>query len=80
MQLGVTTITYAGLCYLLLAEEGWRAESRWILVGSVGLLIAVAWMEAAWLVKRGQRPVADVLLWGVAVTTVFCCLFAAALI
>ena len=78
--MGVAAATYAGLCCLLLAEQGWRAESRWILVASVGLLIAVAWMEAAWQIKRGQRPVANVLLWGVAVATMFCCLFTAALI
>jgi hypothetical protein len=80
LQLGVTTITYAGLCYLLLAEQGWRADGRWILVASVGLLIAVSWMEAAWQLRRGQSPVANVLLWGVSVTTMFCCLFTAALL
>lgn len=58
LQLGVTAITYAGLYYLLLAEQGRRAESRWILVASVAVLIAVAWMglRGRSSADRGRSP------------------------
>jgi hypothetical protein len=75
----LTAITFAALCFMLLSAQGWRSELRWILVGSVAVLVAVAWLQAAALTRQGHVEAAAVLVWGVPVVTTYLLMFVGAL-